>query len=108
MADVYGIMPHSGPIKKRSALKKYLNRMSPEVRDEFMKEQREAEMFSYIRLKPNGKYCVDLNLSAMDKNGRYESESANKEFDSFEDAMEFMKGFFEANPDMSTIDDFET
>ena len=86
--------------RKKSSLKKLIKRMDPAVREAFLQEERQAEMSSHIHKRDNGKYNVDLYIS-KDQNGNYESANADKEFDSMDDAMVFVKGFFETNPEMN-------
>lgn len=92
--------------KNKSSLKKMINKMSPEVRDEFLKDAKQSERSASIRQKENGRFCVDLYISET-KDGEYNSANADKEFDSFDAADKFLEKFFEENPDMSEIDDLE-
>ena len=86
--------------RKKSSVKKLIRRMDPIVRDAFLKEESEANMDAHIRPKENGKFCVDLYLNTH-KDGNYDAANADKEFDSYKEAAEFVGKFFEANPEMN-------
>lgn len=91
---------------KKSAVNKMLKRMHPEVREEFLRDRVREERSGHIRTKDNGKYCVDLYLS-KEVDGKYDSASADKEFNSFEEADQFIQKFFETNPEESNYTDVE-
>lgn len=92
--------------RSKSGLKKLIRRLDPQLRDEFLRDGRKEERSAHIQKTDDGKFKVNLYLSE-EKDGKYDSAYADKEFDNYEEADGFVEKFFVDNPSKSNYNDLE-
>ena len=83
---------------RKSSFNKMMRRLTPEVREDFLRESVLSERHNHI-IQKDDKYVVDLNLSKQIEE--------NKEFKTFEEADQYVQKFFETNPEESNYTDVE-